>query len=136
VYSGLLLTESGLFSDAIICERSALETVAFHWLICLDPNAAIEYETDQAIQPVKVRLRLEKLGADVSQIRELYSLASGLTHVGRDSERFNNQLESEFKGVISFGGRASQIDQEHMFKYLPALLYLFQKPLMAGTAPA
>jgi hypothetical protein len=42
VYSAFFLAESDLIEDAILCERNALETIAFHWLICLDPKVAIE----------------------------------------------------------------------------------------------
>ncbi|MCO6451998.1 MAG: hypothetical protein J5I90_14540 [Caldilineales bacterium] len=46
VYSAFLLVESGLIVDAVLCERNALETIAFHWLICLDPATCQEYESN------------------------------------------------------------------------------------------
>lgn len=136
VYSGLVLAEAGLTVDAIICERSAFETIAFHWLVCLDPSAAKEYEAEQVPQPVKVRLRLEKLGVDVSQLRELYSIGSGFTHVGRDAERFHSQMASSQEGLLLFGGTDSIIDQGFLFEILPRLLYLFVKPPMTVSHPA
>jgi hypothetical protein len=136
VYSGLILTECGLVVDAIICERSALETIAFHWLVCVDPNAAAEYETEQVPAPIKVRLRLEKHGVDVSHVRDLYSSDSAFTHVGRKAERFDSQMESPHQGELLFGGTGSIVDQDHMFEFLPHLLYLFPEPLMINSHPA
>ncbi len=133
VYSSILLVESGLTVDAIICERSALETIAFHWLVCVDSKAAIEYEADKVPPPVKVRLRLESFGVDVSPLKEIYASDSAFTHVGRKSERFDNKLESEIKGYLLFGGDGSAVDQDHMFKFLPHLLYLFPEPVMLPT---
>ncbi|MDR3715215.1 MAG: hypothetical protein P4L51_20575 [Puia sp.] len=135
VYSGIILIESGLTVDAIICERSALESIAFHWLVCVDPTAAGEYETEKVPRPVEVRRRLEKLGVDISQLREMYSFDSEFTHVGRSSERFDNQLESSLKGSVLFGGSGSLIDQDHMIKFLPHFLYLFPEPLMKQAHP-
>jgi hypothetical protein len=98
VYSAFILAESGLIVDVIFCERNALETVAFHRLVCLDPKAAAEYEQDNIPRPVEVRRRLEQLGVDVIPLRDLYASGSEASHVGRKSERFHSQWESLSKG--------------------------------------
>ena len=131
VYSGLILVESGLVVDAIICERSAWETIAFHWLVCTNPEAAADYERNDVPKPVEVRRKLEKLGVDVSVLRELYSWGCGMAHVGRQGERFDNHLQTSMKGSLLFGGAGSQQDQDYLLGYLPKLLYIFQHPIMA-----
>jgi len=128
VYSGLILAESGLTVDAIVCERSAWEAIAFHWLVCADPEAASEYEKDDVSRPVEVRRRLEKLGVDISLLREVYSMGCGMAHVGRQGERFDNRLQSPMRGSLLFGGKGSLADQEYLLGYMPRLLYIFQQP--------
>jgi len=130
VYSAFILTESGLIVDAVLCERNALETVAFHWLICLDPVASEEYEKNKAPRPVEVRRRLEQLGADVTHLRDIYAAGSETSHVGRKSERFHSKWESASKGKLLFGGDLAPEDQAEMFQFLLALLYLFCQPMM------
>lgn len=128
VYSAIVLVENGLIVDSILCGRNALETVAFYWLMQVDENAVNEYLNNEIPRPIDVRKRLEKKGVDISQIRELYALDSQVTHVGRDGERFHTKWFDSSKGELFFGGTFSPKDQEEMFKYLPALLYLFQSP--------
>ena len=129
VYSSLILAEYGLIVDAILCERNALETVAFHWLISLDPDAAKEYERGNIPRPVEVRQRLEQLGADMAQFKDIYASGSEVSHVGRRSERFHSRWESPSEGQLLFGGALAPDDQAEMFRFLPALLHLFRQPL-------
>ncbi len=130
MYSAFILAESGLIVDALLCERNALETIAFHWLICLDPASSQEYESNQIPRPVEVRRRLEKLGADITHLRDIYAAGSETSHVGRKSERFHSKWESPSKGELLFGGTFSPEDQAEMFQFLLALLYLFRQPLV------
>jgi hypothetical protein len=130
VYSALILAESGLIVDAILCERNAIETVAFHWLICLDPAAAEKYNQENIPRPVEVRGQLERLGADIDQIRGLYAWGSKVSHVGRHSERFSCDWKSADNGELFFGGNLSPDDQDELFSFLPAILYLFMEPIM------
>ena len=130
VYSALVLAERGLIVDAVLCERNALETAAFHWLVCLDPNALQEYGQNDIPRPADVRQRLEQLGVDITSLRDLYASASQASHVGRQSERFHSQWESVSKGKLSFGGAFAPQDLAEMFRFLPALLCWFRKPSM------
>lgn len=130
VYSAFILAESGLLVDAVLCERNALETVSFHWLICLDPSAAEEYERNIIPRPVEVRRRLEKLGVDVTRLKNIYTADSEISHVGRKSERFHSRWESSVTGQLLLGGAFSPNDQVELFQFLPALLYLFFQPMM------
>jgi len=135
VYSGLILAEAGMTVDAIICERSAWEAIAFHWLVCTKPEAATDYERNDVPKPVEVRRKLEKLGVDVSALREIYSWGCGMAHVGRQGERFDNHLQTSLKGSLLFGGAGSQQDQDYLLGYLPMLLYIFQRPIMGAEDP-
>ena len=127
VYSALVLTENGLIVDAIISERSALETIAFYWLICIDPESAKYYEQEKFLRPVDVRKKLEELGVDISQLRGLYASGSNMTHVGRKSEKLYSEWKSPSNGTLLFGGSFSAEDQNEMFSFLPALLYLLRQ---------
>jgi hypothetical protein len=130
VYSSFILTESGLTSDAILCKRNALETLAFHWLVCLDRSALTQYNVGDIPRPVAVRKRLQQLGADISHIQDLYAQDSAISHVGRSSERFLSKWRSASDGILLFGGAFSATDQSEMFRFLPVMLYLFMKPMM------
>jgi hypothetical protein len=134
-YSALLLCESALLVDAVVCERSAIETMAFHWLVCLDPTAAEAYHGGAIPRPVVVRRRLEALGVDITHVREAYSAGSGIGHVSRASERFHLNWEAEGSGILFVAGRLNPADVDHWFTYLPALLHMFQSPTMAGGTP-
>jgi len=125
------LNECGLIVDAILCERNALETVAFHWLVCIDDEAAEEFLENDIPRPVEVRKRLEKLGVNNDTIRDIYASGIQVTHVGRDSERFHSKWSNLSKGELLFGGAFLPDEQAHMFEFLPALLYLFQQNPMA-----
>jgi hypothetical protein len=134
VYSALVLAENGLIVDAILCERNALETVAFHWLVCLDSNAAEAYNRQEIPRPVEVRTRLENLGVDISHLPGLYASSSEVSHVGRPSERFHSDWTSPLDGKLLFAGSYSPEDQTEMFTFLPALLCLFKEPLMDNAS--
>jgi len=127
VYAGMILAENGLIVDSALCGRNALETIAFYWLISVDANAIDEYLNNNIPRPVDVRKRLEKLGIDINQIKDLYARDSQATHVGRDGERFHTRWFNPSAGELFFGGAFLPNDQEEMFNYLPALLYLFQQ---------
>jgi hypothetical protein len=133
-YAALLLAEAGLFVDAVLCERNALEVLAFHWLVCLDPVAANDYHDGAIPRPVVVRRRLEALGADITHVREAYASGSAISHVGRPSERFHLEWEDQRVGALAIGGKFNAESLHRMLEYLSALLYLFQKPLMVGSS--
>jgi hypothetical protein len=129
IYSSLLLTECGLSVDAILCVRNALETVAFHRLVCLDPTAAAQYLSDKTPRPVEVRKRLKALGEDINILGKLYSMDSNLTHVSRASERFHLEWETQRNGLLKFGGEFSEQSCKHLFgEYIPMFLHAFSEP--------
>lgn len=133
-YSTLTLIESGLFVDAVVCERAALEALAFHWLVCVDPTAVDDYHSGRIPRPVVVRRRLEALGVDIAPIREGYSAGSAMGHVGRHAERFHIEWLEPGEGQLRVGGSFRRDDMEHWLSYLPALLDLFAQPTLAGPA--
>lgn len=131
VYSGLLLAESGLIADAVVCERSALETLAAYRLLCVEPQRAEDYADERFPRPVEVRKALEAAGyvGEADQTRILCSGASGVTHVTRESERFHVRWHSESKGELHFGGAYNAHDVEEMTRFFAALLHWFPQPL-------
>jgi len=102
VYSGLILAENGLILDSILCERNALETIAFHWLVCIEKESAKEYLENDSPRPVEVRKRLEKYGVDINSIKDLYASGSRVIHVGREGERFQSQWATLSEGKLFF----------------------------------
>ena len=133
-YAALVLIESGLTVDGVLCQRNALEALAFHWLVCLDPTAVDDYHSGNIPKPVVVRRRLEALGADISHIREGYSTGSEISHVGRRAERFHVEWQVENVGQLMIGGSFRHEDIEHWLEYMPALLLLFPEPMLLGPA--
>jgi hypothetical protein len=131
LYSSFLLVESGMISDAITCERSAIEVLAAYKLLCLKPELAEKYNKGKFPKPYEVRNELENLGypAEKERIRNIYSSASGITHVNRDHERFTSKWEKENSGVLYVGGRFSESDVSHMLEFLPALIHWYLMPL-------
>jgi hypothetical protein len=131
VYSGIILTERGLLVDALACERNAIETILFHWLLVLDSSVAEAYSSDAVPRPVNVRKRLEdEFNVDLSEIKSIYAKASAALHVARKSEDFHLSMTSVDRGEVYFGGKFSPEDQAQMMKFLPACLYLFWRPLL------
>ena len=107
--------------------------MAFHWLVCLDPPVADDYHAGRIPKPVEVRRRLEALGVDVSHVRDSYAAGSEIGHVGRASERFHLEMHGDNSGELMIGGAFRRADLEHWLEYLPALLDLFQEPILAAT---
>lgn len=131
VYSSFLLIESGMVSDAITCERSAIEVLAAYKLLCVKPELAEKYNKGKFLKPFEVRNMLEKLGypEEKERIRGIYSTASGITHVSRDHERFTMEWEEENGGVLYVGGRFCESDTSHMLEFMPALIQWYLMPL-------
>jgi len=130
VYSALILVEKGLLSDAVICERSAVESLAGYKMICAEPELAEKYNTGKFPKPVEIRIKLEKLGysKEAENIRDIYKTASGITHLSRDHERFSINWETKNNGVLYIGGNSKDDDIEHMIEFLPALFHWFIMP--------
>lgn len=133
-YSALLLIESGLVVDGVLCARNAMEALAFHWLVCVDSAAADGYHAGRIPKPVEVRRQLEALGVDVSHIRDSYATGSEISHVGRQSERFHLEWQAADRGQLMIGGTFRREDLEHWLEYLPVLLQLFPEPILSTPA--
>jgi antitoxin component HigA of HigAB toxin-antitoxin module len=98
------LAERGLLLDAINAARSATETTAFYWLICVSPDDAAKYDAEISPRPVEVRRDLEKRGVDVSDLREKYGLESTASHVGNRTDNWQINWISENNGLLMIGG--------------------------------
>ena len=131
VYSALLLVEAGMYSDALTCERSAIESLAGYRLLCAEPVMAEKYNAGKFPKPVEVRKKLEQLGyaQEVEHIQSLYKSASGITHLSRENERFLVNWKESNDGELRIGGVFSETDLDHMLEFLPALLFWFVSPI-------
>ncbi len=131
LYSSFILSERGMISDAVTCERSAIEVLSAYKLLCVKPELAEKYNKGKFLKPYEVRDMLEKLGypEENEKIKGIYSSASGIVHVNRDHERFSMEWEKESSGVLFVGGRFSENDVSHMLEFLPVLIHWYLMPL-------
>ena len=131
VYSSFILAESGLISDAITCERSAIEVLAAYKLICAKPDLAEKYNNGKFLKPYEVRHMLEQLGYphEKEAVKGIYSQASGIAHVNRDHERFSMKWESPDDVLLYIGGHFEETDVAHMIDFLPVLIDWFLMPM-------
>lgn len=125
IFSLFLLSERGLILDAFNASRSAIETTAFYWLVCIDPSAANLYQGERSLAPVKVREMLEARGVDVKELRELYSLESGISHVGNDYDNLQIRWEERKTGKLLIGGSFDPEIQKHILKSIPVMATMF-----------
>ncbi len=123
--SQMILTERGLFLDASNSSRSATETTAFYWLICLDPSAASLYDASSSPRPVEIRKRLEKLNIDVSELRDIYSHQSEVAHVGNSYDNMQIRWSKNNNGKLSVGGGSNNEIEKNSFNAIIASILIF-----------
>jgi hypothetical protein len=116
MFSALLLIERGLLLDAFNSARSGIEATAFYWLICKDASAASLYDAERSPQPVEIRKRLEVLGVDVENLRNLYSLFSTIAHVGNPHDHIQIRWEEKSDGKLLIGGGSRPDIQKMMLE--------------------
>lgn len=127
LFSALVLIERGLILDAVNCTRSALETTAFYWLVCINAESASLYDAEKSLPPVEIRKRLEGLGIDIAALRELYALESTIAHVGNQYDQLQIRWESDNDGKLLIGGGQNLPLQKAMLEGLIAALFRFVK---------
>lgn len=125
LFSTLLLAERGLILDAFNCFRSAIETTAFYWLVCHDNGSATIYDAEKSPSPVEVRKRLETHGVDIQAIRDLYSLASAIAHVGNPYDQLQIRWEREKDGRLLVGGGSNPDLQKAIFQAITLSVFRF-----------
>lgn len=135
IISGLILAERGLISDSIVCERSAVETLAGYKLIVADSNLAQKYNSKKFPQPSEVRRKLIELGYsnEVENIKGIYKSASGITHLNRDHERFSMDWINNRDGILYIAGNFNEKDIKHMMEFFPTLIHWFLMPLQKDS---
>jgi len=125
IIAALMLVERGLLLDAFNSLRSGIEATAFYWLVCRDTAAALLYDAEKSPQPVEVRKRLEELGVDVTTIRELYSLASAVAHVGNQYDQIQIRWERDRDGKLLIGGGSHPEVQRTMLEDIVRATFRF-----------
>lgn len=125
--SQMILTERGLFLDASNASRSATETAAFYWLVCLDPDAASLYDASSSPRPVEIRKQLEKLNIDVSELRDIYSHQSEVAHVGNPYDNMQIRWNKNNNGELSVGGGSNNDLEKISFEAITGSVLLFLK---------
>lgn len=123
LYAEFLLIERGLSLDAQNAARSAIESTAWYWLVCIQPAAADDYDTESSPRPVEIRKRLEKEGVDVEEIRDAYSNYSHVAHVGNKLDRI--QVDWSTQSRVLIGGSENAEFQNAMFNEIVAKMVLF-----------
>ena len=99
--------------DAINSARSATETTAFYWLVCVDSENAKKYDAQSSPRPVEIRKTLEALGIDVSDLRGEYQAQSTASHVGNPTDNWQIDWKNEKDGLLMIGGGKS-LDLQRM----------------------
>ena len=125
IFSAHLLVERGLLLDAHNPLRSALESVAFYWLVCFDPASAEQFEGRNSPRPVEIRRRLEELGADVSGLRDEYSFLSEVSHVGNPTEHIQLDWKTKNDATLLVGGARNISIQRHLLAAMPNMIGKF-----------
>lgn len=125
LYSMFILVERGLFIDAYSCARSATETTAFYWAICVDHEFAENYDRSRSPQPVDVRKKLEAHGIDISEIKDVYRHQSEVVHVGNKSDQLQVRWDDPINGQISVGGGSDPELQRSAFNAIVAMMVIF-----------
>jgi len=123
--SQMLLTERGLFLDASNSSRSATETTAFYWLVCLDPSASSLYDASSSPRPVEIRKRLEELNIDVSELRDIYSHQSEVAHVGNSYDNMQIRWGKNNNAELSVGGGADHEIEKKSLNAIAAFILIF-----------
>ncbi|MBY0430380.1 MAG: hypothetical protein K2Q10_04220 [Rhodospirillales bacterium] len=125
IFSLFLLSERGLIFDAFNPSRSAIETTAFYWLVCIDPSAANLYQGERSLVPVKVREMLEYRGVSAKELKEIYSLGSVISHVGNYYNNLQIRLEGENTRKLLIAGRFSPEIQKHILDSILVMATMF-----------
>ncbi len=135
VYAALLLAESGLFAEAAICERAAIETLSAAKLLQVNPSIEQQYESGRFLKPVEVRKELERLGypEEVECLRGLYGVTSDVMHVSRAAERWSTKWLSADEGTLLLGGKYSHTDLESFTGVLVTLTRWFASDLESNA---
>jgi hypothetical protein len=127
MYSALILVECGLIPGALICERKALEILAFEFVLRINPEYTNKYNKNKIPTAVEVRKELEKRGMveESKKIRELYSPLSGVVHAGRDDNNLISNYLDKDSWELSVGGKHCVNETCHMLEVIPALIFWF-----------
>lgn len=127
LFSYVMLCERGLILDASNCSRSALETIAFYWLVCADPDSASLYDADESPRPVEIRKRLEALDIEVDELRSHYGFGSTVSHVGNKYDNLQIVWQREQEGKLQIGGGGSTELRLALLAEVPAYILLFAR---------
>lgn len=125
LYSQLILTERGLLLDAANASRSAIETTAFYWLVCLDANSAALYDAESSPRPVEIRKKLQELVIDVSDLQGIYKHQSEVAHVGNFYDNMQIKWGANRDGQLLVGGGSEPETQRISLNAIVASILLF-----------
>lgn len=127
LYSQLILTQRGLFLDAANASRSATETTAFYWLVCLDADSAKLYDAESSPRPVEIRKKLEDLDIDVSELQDIYKHQSEVAHVGNTYDNLQIRWGANKDGQLLVGGGSEPETQRRSLNAIVAAMMIFLK---------
>ncbi len=131
LFATTFLAERGLILDAINSVRSATETTAFYWLVCVAPENAKKYDEPESPRPVEIRKKLEELGVCVEELRDRYKYESIASHVGNPTDNWQIDWQNDKDGLLLVGGGSSPHLQSILLKqvFFSALLFFKHDPL-------
>jgi hypothetical protein len=125
-----ILLERGLILDVHNLFRSALETTAFYWLICLQPQSAEQIVAPTSPRPVEIRKRIEQLGGDLAGLKAEYGFLSEVGHVGNPTEHIQLDWQSPKNAKLLVGGARNIEVERHLLKHVPNMVgrFIFYEP--------
>lgn len=131
LFAQTILTERGLILDAINSARSATETTAFYWLVCVAPENAPQYDAQESPRPVEIRKELERRGIDISELRDRYQQESTAAHVGNPTDKWQMEWQNDKDGLLMVGGGPNLQLQSILLEqvFFSALTYFKHDPL-------
>ncbi len=131
LFAQTIMAERGLILDAINCARSATETTAFYWLVCVAPENAEKYDATHSPRPVEIRKELERLGVNVDDLRDQYQQESTASHVGNPTDNWQIDWLNDKDGLLMVGGGSSPELQSILLKQvlISAMRFFMHDPL-------
>lgn len=129
IYSALLLLRSGLISNALICERAAIEVLALEFLVRINPKYAIKYNNNKVPKPSEIRNELKKGGDFRNEqcIKDLYKALCEIAHISRNDNNLSSIYIANNSWQLNIGGDYKEKDTNHMLEVLLTVILWFVK---------
>ena len=93
--------------------------------MCLDPSSVSLYDSKSSPRPVEIRKKLESLGVDVSDLKDLYQVQSSISHVGNPYDYIQIKWTDMNKGHFCIGGGSNSKFESISLNFISTSIFLF-----------